>query len=265
MESTDYQKINRKSWNDRVESHLQSEFYDMEGFRNGKNSLKGIELDLLGDVSNKSVLHLQCHFGQDTLSLARMGAKVTGVDISDESIAAAEKLTEALNLPARFICSDVYDLPGELKEEFDMVFTSYGTIGWLPDINKWAKVVSRFLKPGGEFVFAEFHPVVWMFDDDFKEVKYRYFNSGPIVETETGSYADKKSESISKTVSWNHGLAEVLDALVRNGLNIETIREFDYSPHNCFQHTVEYLPGKFRIKHLNDKIPMVYALKARKI
>lgn len=257
-----YLEINRQSWNNKAEVHLQSAFYDLEGFLKGKTSLNPIELELLGDLQGKSILHLQCHFGQDTISLGRLGAKVTGVDLSDKSIAIAKQLAEENHVEAEFICCDLYDLPNHLDEKFDLVFTSYGTIGWLPDLDRWAKVVSHFLKPNGSFIFVEFHPVVWMFDDDFKEIAYRYFNSGPIVETETGTYADREADLTQSYVMWNHGIGEVLNSLIKNKLTIDSFDEFDYSPYNCFQNTLEFEPQKFRIKHLDDKIPMVYAVVA---
>ena len=143
----DYLEINKQTWNNKTEVHIDSEFYDNENFLKGKSSLNAIELKLLGDFSNKKILHLQCHFGQDSLSLARLGAKVTGVDLSDQAIEKAKEFNEKLNLDAQFICCDVYDLPNHLDEKFDIVFTSYGTIGWLPDLTKWANLVSKFLKP----------------------------------------------------------------------------------------------------------------------
>jgi SAM-dependent methyltransferase len=260
----DYKDINRQSWNDRVDSHLKSDFYDVEGFLEGKTSLKQIELPLLGDVSGKSILHLQCHFGQDTLSLERMGAKCTGIDLSDKAIKSATELNDKLGLNARFIACDVYDTPNHVEEKFDIVFTSYGTIGWLPDINRWAEVIAHFLKPGGQLVFVEFHPVVWMFDDDFTKVKYPYHNAEPIVEQESGTYADRDADISPKYVSWNHGLDEVMSALLAQGLTISSFKEYDYSPYDCFAHTIEFEPGKFQIEHLGDKIPMVYSLVAVK-
>lgn len=143
-----YLDINRNSWNARVEPHLKSDFYFLEDFIKGRNSLNSIELDLLGDVKGKSILHLQCHFGQDSISLSRMGAKVTGIDLSDKAIDAAEDLARKCGTDTKFICSDVYNLPTVLKEEYDIVFTSYGTIGWLPDLDQWADVVSHIFETG---------------------------------------------------------------------------------------------------------------------
>ena len=259
-----YLNINKHSWNNRVDAHFKSEFYDVQGFIQGKSSLNEIELRLLGDIKGKSILHLQCHFGQDTISLARLGATTTGVDLSDKAIMQANELAQQTNAAANFICCDIYDLPNHLNQQFDIVFTSYGTIGWLPDLNKWAAVIQQFLNPGGQFVFVEFHPVVWMYDDDFSKVGYNYFNTGPIVENESGTYADRDAAIQQDYIMWNHGLAEVFTALLQNDLTITTFQEFDYSPYNCFKHTIEIAPGKFQIQHLGNNIPMVYALVANK-
>ena len=256
----EYIEKNKELWNARTAYHVDSDFYDMESFLRGESSLDEIVINLLGDVKGLSILHLQCHFGQDSLSMARMGAKVTGVDLSDKSIDMARELNEKLNLDAEFICCDLYSLPELLDKQFDIVFTSYGTIGWLPDIDKWAKVVSKFLKPGGKFVFAEFHPVVWMFDNDFDKVAYNYFNVEPIIETEHGTYADKDANLHLEYIGWNHHLGEVITGLLKNGLTIVAFEEFDYSPYNCFRHTEEVSPKKYRIKHMGNKIPMVFSI-----
>ena len=259
-----YIEINRQSWNTKTEVHLQSEFYDLEGFMNGKTSLNEIELNLLGNINGKTILHLQCHFGQDTISLSRLGATVTGVDLSDKAIESAKQIAAKTGSNTTFICCDIYDLPNHLDQQFDVVFTSYGTIGWLPDLDKWAKIVSRFLKPNGQFVFVEFHPVVWMFDDNFDKIGYRYFNSGAIIETESGTYADKNAPITQEYVMWNHGLSEVINSLLNNGLQLQQLNEYDYSPYNCFNKTIEFEPKKYRIEHLENKIPMVYAVVAKK-
>jgi SAM-dependent methyltransferase len=256
----DYLKINQQSWNNKVPVHVASEFYDVKGFLQGKSSLNSIELELLGDVKNRRVLHLQCHFGLDSLSLSRLGAQVTGVDLSDKAIDKANQLAKEINSNAQFICCDIYDLPNYLNREFDIVFTSYGTIGWLPDLNKWAQIVNHFLKPGGTFVFVEFHPVVWMFDEDFKHIKYNYFNTGPIRETEAGTYAQKDAKIKQKSISWNHSMSSVISNLITNNIHITHLQEYDYSPYNCFNKTIEIAPKKYRIKHLSNYIPMVYSV-----
>ncbi len=264
MEELNYLQKNKDLWNSRTEHHVGSDFYDVKGFLAGKSSLNQIELVSLGHVKGKSILHLQCHFGQDTISLARMGATVTGVDFSEKAIESAKQLSKDAKAPAEFICCDVYSLVEHLNKTFDIVFTSYGTIGWLPDLGKWAKIVSAFLKPGGKFIFAEFHPAVWMFDNDFEKVAYSYFNVSPIVETETGTYANRDAPIKREYVGWNHSLSDVFTSLLNNGLQIDVFKEYDYSPYNCFRNTEEFSPGKFRIKSMANRLPMVYSLVATK-
>ncbi|HEX5743491.1 MAG TPA: class I SAM-dependent methyltransferase [Flavobacteriaceae bacterium] len=255
-----YIKINKQSWNHKVDFHIKSKFYDLEGFLNGNTSLNEIELQLLNDIKGKSILHLQCHFGQDSISLSRLGAHVVGVDFSDKAIEKAKELTKKTNTHTTFICCDIYELPNYLDKQFDIVFTSYGTIGWLPDLNKWAQVIAKFLKPNGKFIFVDFHPVVWMFDDNFDKIGYNYFNSGAIIETLSGTYADKEAAINQEYVMWNHSISEILNSLIKNNLEINSFDEFDYSPYNCFNNTVEFEPKKYRIKQLENKIPMLFAL-----
>ena len=260
----DYLAKNKESWNKRTLLHVDSDFYDNKAFIAGKSSLNSIELVLFGEVAGKKILHLQCHFGQDSISLSRLGAEVTGIDLSDQAIRTAQELAVKTGQTTTFICSDVYDLPNHLNEQFDIVFTSYGTIGWLPDIDKWANVVQHFLKPGGQFVFAEFHPVVWMFDDDFTKVNYNYFKDAPIIEIESGTYANPEADVKLENVTWNHGMAEVMMSLINAGLSIEEVHEFNYSPYDCLRHLEEFEKGKFRIKHFGNNIPLVYSIRAEK-
>lgn len=259
----DYLSVNREQWNARTELHLNSKFYDVPGFLTGINTLKEIELPLLGDLKGKRVLHLQCHFGLDTLSLARLGARVTGVDLSDRAIQAARDLAARANLDAEFIESDVYALPQRLDKEFDIVFTSYGTIGWLPDLTRWAHVIERALAPDGKFVFAEFHPALWMLDERFTTIQYSYFNDGPIL-TQEETYTDGGEGQFMNSVSWNHSLAEVFNALWTQGLHIDQFQEYDFTPWNCFPNLKEIGPDRFQFAHLEGKPPMVYALRAVK-
>lgn len=256
----DYLNINKKLWDSRTDIHFDSEFYDVKSFIEGKDSLNQIEIDLLGDLKGKSVLHLQCHFGMDTISLSRHGAIATGVDFSPEAINRAKGLTESTNVDTRFIECDVYTLPEKLDEKFDIIFTSYGVIGWLPDMEKWAETVTHFLKPGGKLVLVEFHPVVWMFSDDFKKIEYSYSDKQAIVEELEGTYTDMDAEIKEQSVSWNHGLSEVINSLLKAGLSLKDFKEYDYSPYNCFENTIEIEKSKFQIKGLERKIPMLYSL-----
>ena len=264
MDESNYIEINKQTWNNKVPVHVDSSFYDVERFLKGKNMVPKIDLDLLGDLNGKSLLHLQCHFGIDTLSLARLGANCTGIDLSDKAIEKAQELNKELGLNSKFICCDVYETPNHLDEKFDIVYTSYGTIGWLPDIDKWAKVISHFLKPNGKLVFVEFHPVLWMFDDDFTKIQYHYHNEKPIIEEYSGTYADKDADIKTDYIGWNHSLSEVFQSLINNGLQIEHFEEYDYSNYNCFNETIEFEPNKFRIMHLENKIPMMYSLVVKK-
>jgi 2-polyprenyl-3-methyl-5-hydroxy-6-metoxy-1,4-benzoquinol methylase len=258
--SKDYLEVNKKLWNEKTTIHVGSDFYEMEEFLAGKNTLKPIETPLLGDVKGKSILHLQCHFGQDSLSLARMGAKVTGLDLSDASISKAQELNKKMGLDAKFVCSDVYSAKNHIKEKFDIVFTSYGTIGWLPDLDKWADIVSHFMKPKGKFVFVELHPVVWMYDDSFKNLMFSYFNKEAILETSPGTYADQNAAIELAEVGWNHPLTEVFNSLMSKNLKIRHFEEYDFSPHNCFKGMTERAPGEFVVADSEGKLPMCYSL-----
>ncbi len=262
MNEQSYFEANRQSWDKRTQVHKDSKFYDIAAFLEGKSSLMPIETAALGDVKGKSLLHLQCHFGQDTLSWARMGAKATGVDFSTEAIKLARALNDQLDLDAHFVECNVYDLPQHLEGQFDIVFTSYGVIGWLPDLTRWAKVIRHFLKPGGTFLMVEFHPVVWMMDDDFTMLKYAYDNKEIIEEEATGTYTDRDAPIKSKEYYWNHSLSEVITVLLEEGLQLQHFEEFDYSLYDCFPKTVEIQPGRWQIKGLEGVLPMMYSVKA---
>lgn len=260
----DYIGINKKLWDERVPEHFKSSFYDVPGFLKGNNSLSVLEQELLNNIRGKSILHLQCHFGLDTISLSRMGTIATGVDFSENAIATARQLAHETGQNTQFICSDIYELPSVLSQRFNMVYTSFGVIGWLPDLNKWAQTIHHFLKPDGIFLMAEFHPVVWMFNNNFNAIEYSYFNRGPIKELEEGTYANKNAPLSLDSITWNHSLQDVLQALIRNKIEITDFREYDYSPYNCFNETIELTPGRFCIKNLENKIPMVYSIKGQK-
>lgn len=265
MTNTDnYLHINSTLWNQKTPYHTASTFYDNDSFIAGKNSLKNIETNLLGDIKNKTVLHLQCHFGQDSLSMARMGAIVTGVDFSSAAVSEARKLNDTLSLNAAFVLADVYNLPTSLLYQQDIVFSSYGTIVWLPDIHKWAQAVASCIKPGGRFIFVETHPLAMMFDDDFTAIKYSYFNTGVIEEVEQGTYADRTADINLKSLTWNHSLSDVMQALIDAGLRITKFQEYNYSEQNCFGNMTEVAPGQYQIIGMEGRIPLVYALEAHK-
>lgn len=259
-----YFEVNKQLWNQRTAVHKDSAFYDLAGFKAGVNVLTQIELNEIGEVKGKSLLHLQCHFGMDTLSFSRMGAKCTGIDLSDEAIKLAKEINEELKLDVKFVCCNVYDTSAFVNEHFDIVFTSYGVIGWLPDLVSWSKMIAERLKPGGFFYMAEFHPVVWMFDDDFTHIAYAYENQEVIITENQGTYTDRGADIKGREYSWNHSISEVLNALINAGLKIHFFNEHMYSPYPCFRNMVETNPGKWHIKGMEGKIPMVYSLKAVK-
>lgn len=257
-------EINRNTWNTKVNIHAKSDFYDLDNFKKGKSSLNKYELEALGDISNKNLLHLQCHFGQDTLSFSRMGAKCTGVDISDEGIKLATQLNSELMLDANFVCCNVLDTSKYISEKFDIVFTSYGTIGWLPDLGPWAQMISERLNPGGFFYIVEFHPIAWMFDYTVwpPVMKYGYQQKEAIYEEYEGTYADKDSKMVSKEYGWNHSLGEVVTSLSEAGLHIEYLKEHDASPYDIFPGLLKNSEGMFE---LNSKLyPLIYELRAIK-
>ena len=264
----DFVSMNRRLWDAKVPYHLDSSMYNLAGFLTGTTSLNRIELDLLGDLHGKRVLHLQCHFGLDSLSLVREGAAhVTGVDLSPSAIDKARELAETLGLTdsTRFICCNIYDLPEHLpEEEFDIVFTSYGVVGWLPDLQPWAALIARYLKSNGVFVMVEFHQMLWMFDDDFSRIVESYFNRGSIVVQSQGTYTDRQAPICNSSVEWNHSLTEVFQALLDHQLRIDAVKEFDSSPYDCFANSVRTAEGFYQVKGLEKKIPMLYSVKATK-
>ena len=266
----EYLKSNQSLWDQKAKAHLHTEFYDLAGFKAGNTSLYPIELDeIAGEVSGKDLLHLQCHFGMDTLSLARLGARCTGVDFSGEAIRQAQALNEELGLGCRFIQSDIYDLQKNLSGQFDIVYTTYGVLAWLPDLTRWAEIIAHFLRPGGVFFIAEIHPFSYAFDDKVDEAVlvagYPYFNQPePLAFTPEGTYADLDAK-IDHPIQyeWAHSMGEILNALIQAGLRIEYLHEFDYT---VFQH-FSFLEQRGRLYHLPEgmpSLPLLFSLRAVK-
>lgn len=258
ISDSEYFEINRIGWDQRVKTHIESEFYDVEGFLAGNTSLREIELAELPDVCGKRLLHLQCHFGLDTLSWSRQGAICTGVDISPKAIQQARELAVKTKLDAEFVCSDVFGFRRESAEPYDIVFTSYGAICWLPDLDKWAEVVAANLMIGGTFYMAEFHPIYDLI------AGYSYFlPASPDVEEES-TYTENGVGVVSKLATWAHPLSSVINALIGAGIQIERVNEFPFSPYNCFEGMVEREPGRFFLSHKGNDIPIVYSVTGRK-
>ena len=270
----DYLKANLANWDERVGVHVESDLYDVEGFRSGRSSLTSIEKDELGPLVHEgtSLLHLQCHFGLDTLSWARAGAVVTGADFSGEAIAQARALADEVGLSARatFVQSDVTSLPDVLPGQFDVVFTSWGVLLWLQDLEPWADVVTHFLKPGGTFYLAEFHPNVMTLAEDSTpdrlRVGYPYFQHGePLRFDEPGTYADPGAKTRNNvTYEWVHGFAETIDPLLRRGLRLDFLHEFPFTHGLSLPFLEKCEDGLLRVKGHYDDFPLSFSLKMTK-
>ena len=265
----EYIDNNRKLWDGMVPVHMASEFYDVASFKAGRNSLMQVERDEVGDVAGKSVLHLQCHFGMDTLSWARLGATVTGVDFSGAAIAQARELASELGIEATFIESEVYRLPEVLQGQFDIVFASYGVTCWLPDFDRWAEVGASLVKPGGFLYLIEDHPIaasleLGQADGEFR-LAYAYSSRGePGVYDGDGTYADCDAVLPHKRhYEFNYGLGEVVTALIDAGLHLEYLHEFPFAAWQKFSTMTKGDDGYY---HLPDEgaLPLMFSVKATK-
>jgi SAM-dependent methyltransferase len=263
-----YFEANREMWDKFAKAHFASKAYKTEEFLQGQTTLNSIELDEVGDVKGKTLLHLQCHFGLDTLSWAREGAKVTGVDFSGVAIDLARKLAKDSGLDGRFIQANIYDLPKLLDEKFDIVFTSYGVHCWLNDLDRWAKIAAFFLKSGGTFYIVESHPLMWVFDwdstDDFRLARSYFHNPEPHEFQVDGSYAGLKIDTQSD-YEWAHGLGSVITAIVNAGLRIEFLHEFPISPIQQFSFLIQREDGYWVYNNSEVQLPLVYSIKATSI
>jgi SAM-dependent methyltransferase len=237
---------NRSLWDAWTKAHVASPHYDVAGFKAGTSTLQSIEVDELGDVGGKTLLHLQCHFGLDTLSWARRGAHVTGADLSPEAVSTARALSRELGIPTRFVCANLYDLPAlpELRDDrFDVVFASYGVLGWLPDLSGWARVIAHFLKPGGTFYIVEYHPFLYLADPETHDsagnrLDHGYFYRPEPVRAEySGTYAVAEAGAWTTAYFWDHPLGEIVTAVCDAGLRLQFLHEHPrpagatYHPH----------------------------------
>ncbi|MEO5918744.1 MAG: class I SAM-dependent methyltransferase [Candidatus Limnocylindrales bacterium] len=264
---------NQTLWDLWTGIHASGTFYDLAGFREGGIRIRPYELEMIGEVEGRSLLHLQCHFGIDTLSFARLGARVTGADLSPAAVELASSLAVDLGFPdARFVQSNLYDLPANLDGVFDIVYTSRGVLGWLPDIRGWARVVAHFLAPGGVFFITEIHPVVQAFEPEGVQpgelrLTYPYWeHRDPISFPVTGSYADLTADVGEGVVEhgWDHGLGEIVTALIEAGLRIEALVE-----HPFLDWSADFLTktpgGTFRLPEgTAGELPLMFSLRATK-
>ena len=261
--------VNRRFWDALTPIHTASEFYDVSGFRTGKEILPDVQIEELGDVSGRTLLHLQCHFGLDTLSWARRGASVTGVDFSPKAVEQARLLSEELGIAARFVCCELGELPKSLGGQFDIVFTSAGVLAWLPDLRIWAEVIGHFLKAGGVFYMHEFHPMACAMDDETTQLpprlRYPYFNSPePMLfpAEEGGTYAEPDKSVKLAHYEWFHGLSEIVGSLMAVGLHIEFFHEFDYSLYQSHPFLSKGADGMWRYQDAPKTLPLMFSIRA---
>jgi SAM-dependent methyltransferase len=267
---------NRDLWDNWTELHVGSDFYDVEGFKAGRDTLDEVEvqgvLEHVGDIQGKTLLHLQCHFGLDTMSWARRGARATGVDFSEKAVAHARHLARELGIPARFFCADVTDTAavlGQLQgEHFDVVFTSHGVISWLPDLRPWARTIAGALKPGGIFCLVDSHPFCCMFDEEVAEpaltFRYEYFAREALRFEEKGSYAVPDADFEGVSYSWQHTFEEIVTSLAEAGLTIVSLREYPYLFWKWFSWMTKDDAGRYWLPDGMPQIPIMFALAAAK-
>jgi SAM-dependent methyltransferase len=267
----EYTHANHAYWDEAVAIHAASEFYDVESFIAGRNTLKPVEREELGDVSGKTLLHLQCHFGLDTLSWARLGATVTGLDFSEQAVATAGGLAERTGIAdATFVCGNVYDAPSLIDGQFDIVFTSYGALCWLGDLARWASAAAALVRPGGVLYVAEFHPFAQIFDDepDVTELRprYPYFPGGPPVRFDgEGTYADLGA-TLTNRVKYNfpYTVAGVVSSVIDAGLRVEFLHEFPFTEYKMFPFLRRDDDGMYRLPSEYGDIPLQFSVRARK-
>jgi SAM-dependent methyltransferase len=271
----DYRVVNRASWDERAPAHAASPGYAVDRFAADPTYLSDVvrfDQPRLGDLSGVRGVHLQCHIGTDTVSLARLGAKMTGLDFSPAAILQGRRLAELAGADVEFVESDVYGALDVLpRESFDLVFTGVGALCWLPDVRAWAGVVSGLLRPGGRLFIREGHPVLWALDeerdDDLLTLQYPYFeHAEPLVFDDPGTYVETDVEFTSNiTHSWNHGLGEIVTAVLDAGLEVTALAEHDSVPWDALPgHMTELGGGEYRLTDRPERLPHTYTLQARK-
>ncbi len=265
-DSVDWLRVNRANWDERAVVHASGELYDLAGFRAGRSTLRPFELAEIGDVTGRSLVHLQCHLGQDTLSWARQGAEVTGLDFSAQALGIARGLAAEAGLEdrARFVEADVYEAGKVLDERrFDIVYTGPGALVWLPDLDRWAAVAASLVADGGFVYLAEYHPLTGMLGVDGRTLERDYFDRRPMVVDEGSGYAGRAALENRLSVQWHHTLGEIVTALAGAGLRIEFLHEHPaaHGPglpalrRDAFAGCYTPLPG-------DPQIPLVYSLRA---
>lgn len=260
-------RLNQVNWDQRAAVHGQDRYYDLAGFLTGDNPLREIELGLAGDVAGRDLLHLQCHFGLDTLGWARLGARATGLDFSAVAVERARDLARQARLDARFVQSDVLELPTDLTGGFDVVVATYGVFCWIDDLDRWARTAATALRPGGRLVVVDGHPILHMIDrQEPLVVDFPYANDGPHRTVSDGTYADPSAVlPATETVQWAHSLGEITTAICRSGLRLDLLNEHlssdrDDRPGVLTRSTDQ----RWRLQLWNHDLPVLFSLMASK-
>ena len=262
---------NRQNWDERTAIHRQdaSGFYRVQAFKAGEDTLYPIEAGEIGDVSGRRLAHLQCHFGLDTLSVARRGAIVTGLDFSPVAIDAARALAAEVGIAATFVCGNVYDAPQLLRQRFDIVYATWGTIGWLPDVGRWARVVAALLEPGGHLYFADHHPLVTLLEQQDGRLVFRYGWRTPADtplanENPTTYTGDTQRLASRRTYEWDHPLSSIVGGLLEAGLKLEFLHEHEVLPWRAFPMLIDAGDRLYRLPDDHPALPLSVSLKATK-
>jgi SAM-dependent methyltransferase len=272
-------ELNREHWDEATRLHTRGNVYGLEDFRAGLCRLHRVEVEEVGDVRGKRLLHLQCHFGLDTLSWARRGARVIGVDFSAHAVAVARQLAREVGLDAQsqFICSDLYSLRDVLdaNDGFDIVFTSHGALNWLPELGPWGMLIARYLVPGGFFYIVEAHPTARMFplDEDMPKAGtfrpfFPYFHDPVGIRWPPGvDYADPSAQHELGAHEWQHSLADIINALTRPGLRIDWLHEFPFCAWNVVAgcEVVERFSSShayYGLPASQPQLPLMFSLRA---
>jgi 2-polyprenyl-3-methyl-5-hydroxy-6-metoxy-1,4-benzoquinol methylase len=271
-ERAEFDRVNKQYWDQLVELHSEGDVYSVETFLGGECILDPLVRTEIGDVAGKSIVHLQCHFGLDTLSLARLGARVTGVDFSPKGIATARRLSADSGVPGTFVESRIEEAPAKISERFDMAYVTWGALNWLPDLKPWAETIATLLKPGGFLYLAEFHPLAQAIDMNETGAGGKLAIAYPMIGkavarqwTSDTDYADEKTRlPIDKTWEWNHGLGEVFSSLLGAGLRIDYFREHPFLAWRSFPAMVAIDDRFFGLPEHLPAVPLAYSLKARK-
>ncbi|WP_326660427.1 class I SAM-dependent methyltransferase [Streptomyces sp. NBC_00385] len=265
----DWREANRKMWDERVPIHAESDFYDLDSFRAGKDALRDFELAEVGDVTGRTLLHLQCHIGVDTLSWARHGAaQVVGLDFSEPAVETARALARELGMGpdrAAFVAADVHDAAQAVPDDaYDIVYTGIGALNWLPDIDRWAETAASLVAPGGFLYLAEFHPLTDCLDDATgSRIAHDYFSRDAWVDETPGTYADFDAPTVhNRSVEWQHPVGSVVSALAAAGLRIEFLHEHDASLFARFPVLEHGSDGYYRFPAERPRIPLMYSVKA---